>query len=76
MLSYEVVERYLFVAPTRWAAVLSQLTLIYGTLVSLPWLLQNRRHIQINAVTARLSNLHRHIVGVAMIAVLIVLVAI
>ena len=46
MLSYEVVARYFFLAPTKWAAELSQLCLIYGTLLSLCWLLQNRKHIQ------------------------------
>ena len=56
MLCYEVVARYFFLAPTKWAAELSQLCLIYGTLLSMPWLLQHRRHIQINAVTTRLPD--------------------
>ena len=32
MLSYEVVARYFFLSPTKWAAELSQLCLIYGTI--------------------------------------------
>ena len=60
MLSYEVVARYFFLSPTKWAAELSQLCLIYGTLLSMSWLLQHRRHIQINAVTTRLPDgVHR-----------------
>ena len=47
MLTYEVGARYLFIAPTSWAAELSQLSLIYGTLLAMPWALQHRRHIQI-----------------------------
>ena len=60
MLSYEVVARYFFLSPTKWAAELSQLCLIYGTLLSMSWLLQHRRHIQINAITTRLpEGIHR-----------------
>ena len=39
MLTYEVGARYLFIAPTIWAAELSQLSLIYGTLLAMPWAL-------------------------------------
>ena len=55
MLTYEVVARYFFTAPTIWAAELSQLCLIWGTLTAMPWCLRERRHIQITAVTALLS---------------------
>ena len=55
MLSYEVVARYFFLAPTSWAAELSQLSLIYGTLLAMPWALKSRKHIQINLVINRLS---------------------
>lgn len=55
MLTYEVVARYFFTAPTIWAAELSQLCLIWGTLIAMPWCLRERRHIQITAVTALLS---------------------
>ena len=71
MLSYEVVARYFFLAPTKWAAELSQLCLIYGTLLSLCWLLQNRRHIQINAITSLLNEKVQRLVGILTMAVLI-----
>ena len=72
MLSYEVVARYFFLAPTKWAAELSQLCLIYGTLLSMSWLLQHRRHIQINAVTTRLTDgVHRITALVTMIILIV-----
>lgn len=49
MLSVEVVARYGFTAPTVWAAELSQLCLIWGAMVSMPWLLAARRHIAVDA---------------------------
>ncbi|MEO0372761.1 MAG: TRAP transporter small permease [Pseudomonadota bacterium] len=54
MLTYEVVARYFFIKPTIWAAELSQLCLIWGCLMSMAWLLNKRRHITVNAVTALL----------------------
>lgn len=51
MLTYEVTARYLFVAPTIWAAELSQLCLIWGSMIAMPWLLGARRHIAVDAVT-------------------------
>ena len=72
MLSYEVVARYFFLSPTKWAAELSQLCLIYGTLLSMSWLLQHRRHIQINAVTTRLPDgVHRVTALVTMVILII-----
>ncbi len=55
MLTYEVAARYLFVAPTIWAAELSQLCLIWGTMIAMPWLLKTGRHIAVDAVTERLG---------------------
>lgn len=54
MLTFEVVARYFFIKPTIWAAELSQLCLIWGCLLSMAWLLNARRHITVNAVTALL----------------------
>ena len=71
MLSYEVVARYFFIAPTKWAAELSQLCLIYGTLLSLCWLVQHRRHIQINAVTSQLNDKWQRLFGVCTMAILV-----
>ena len=72
MLSYEVSARYLFIAPTSWAAELSQLTLIYGTLLAMPWALQHRRHIQINAIIHKLSDINQRRIGIIMMITLIV----
>ena len=72
MLTYEVAARYLFIAPTSWAAELSQLSLIYGTLLAMPWALQHRRHIQINAIIHKLSEQNQRKIGIIMMLVLIV----
>jgi len=50
MLTYEVIARYFFIKPTRWAAELSQMCLIWGSLLAMAWLLRNRHHIQVDAV--------------------------
>ncbi|MET1416247.1 TRAP transporter small permease [Roseibium sp. HPY-6] len=55
MLTYEVTARYLFVAPTIWAAELSQLCLIWGSMFGMPWLLKTNQHIAVDALTVRLS---------------------
>ena len=55
MLTYEVVARYFFIRPTIWAAELSQLCLIWGSLIAMAWALSARRHIRVTAVTALLS---------------------
>ncbi len=54
MLSYEVAARYFFVRPTIWAAELSQLCLIWGSLIAAPWCLRERRHIRITALIQHL----------------------
>lgn len=51
MLTYEVIARYFFTRPTIWAAELSQLCLIWGCLLVMGWVLHQRRHITVNAVT-------------------------
>lgn len=56
MLTYEVLARYLFTAPTIWAAELSQLALIWGCLVAMAWLLRERRHIAVDAVVRLLPS--------------------
>ena len=72
MLTYEVGARYLFIAPTSWASELSQLCLIYGTLLAMPWALQFRRHIQINAIIHKLSDLNQRRIWIVMMIILIV----
>lgn len=56
MLTYEVTARYFFTRPTIWAAELSQLCLIWGTLLAMAWALQARRHIAVDAVFKLLSS--------------------
>ena len=72
MLSYEVVARYFFLAPTSWAAELSQLSLIYGTLLAMPWALKSRKHIQINLVINRLSKTYKKIINILIMIILII----
>ncbi|WP_425407291.1 TRAP transporter small permease [Hwanghaeella sp.] len=55
MLTYEVVARYFFTKPTIWAAELSQLCLIWGSLLAMAWALGERRHIAVDAVVNLLS---------------------
>lgn len=70
MLTYEVTARYLFVAPTIWAAELSQLSLIWGSMIAMPWLLGAGRHIAVDAVTSQLgTGAQRFCQGLAMIFV-------
>lgn len=54
MLTYEVVARYFFTKPTIWAAELSQICLIWGTLLAMAKLLEQRQHIQVDAIVRHL----------------------
>jgi len=54
MLTYEVLARYFFTAPTVWASELSQLCLIWGVLIAMAWALAARRHIAVDAVVGLL----------------------
>ena len=49
MLTFEVVARYFFTRPTRWAAELSQYCLIWGSMLAMAWVLRERRHITVSA---------------------------
>ena len=71
MLTYEVAARYFFVAPTRWAAELSQYCLIWGSLIAMAWVLRERRHIAVSAGLALLSPGGRRIAD--LLALLVVL---
>lgn len=67
MLTYEVTARYFLTRPTIWAAELSQLCLIWGTLLALAWALEARRHIAVDAVVKLLPTwLQRLVEGFAM----------
>lgn len=54
MLTYEVLARYFFNAPTIWAAELSQLCLIWACPIAMGWALANGRHIRVTAITSLL----------------------
>ncbi|MHA7775651.1 TRAP transporter small permease [Roseibium sp. M-1] len=72
MLTYEVAARYLFIAPTIWAAELSQLCLIWGSMTAMPWLLKTGRHISVDALTERLGPRAKrvcHVLAMAFVAV-------
>lgn len=51
MLGYEVVMRYVFVAPTIWAEELSRLLLVWATFAGMALLVHRRQHIAITLVT-------------------------
>lgn len=72
MLSYEVAARYFFIAPTIWAAELSQMALIWGSLIGMPWMLSARRHITVTAITSIMpSGIRRILELIAMFVVLV-----
>ena len=54
MLTFEVVARYFFTRPTIWAAELSQMCLIWGAFLAMARLLQQRQHIQVDAIVRHL----------------------
>ena len=72
MLSYEVIARYFFLSPTIWAAELSQISLIYGTLLAMPWALKSRKHIQINLVINKLSKNYKKFINILIMIVLLI----
>lgn len=55
MLAWEVSARYLFNAPTIWAAELSQLAMAAAVFLALADLLRRRRHITVELLRERLS---------------------
>lgn len=55
LLSYEVTARYVFAAPTVWAAEISQILLIIGTFIAVARALRRREHITITMLTDMLS---------------------
>ena len=71
MLTYEVIARYFFIKPTIWAAELSQLCLIWGCLLAMGWVLSQRHHITVNAVTNLLpAFVQKFCVAVSLMAVI------
>lgn len=56
MLTYEVVARYFFTAPTIWAEELSRLAMIWGVFLGSAALLRSGEHIRITVLTDRLPS--------------------
>ncbi len=54
IVTYEVVMRYGFLAPTRWVEETARLLQIYGVFLACAWLVGRREHIRITVLTARL----------------------
>jgi TRAP-type C4-dicarboxylate transport system permease small subunit len=50
LISYEVAARYLFNAPTIWAAEIAQLLLLWATFIAIARALKHDQHIRINAL--------------------------
>lgn len=71
-LTWEVVARYFFNAPTIWAAELSQLCLIWACPLAMAWVLSTRRHIRVTALTAQASRRMR--LRLEIFALLVILV--
>lgn len=55
MLTWEVVARYFFTAPTIWAEELSRLTFVWATLLAAPALLRRGQHVRVTVLTATLG---------------------
>ncbi|MCG8512359.1 MAG: TRAP transporter small permease [Rhodospirillales bacterium] len=55
MITYEVVARYAFLAPTSWAEELSRFVQIWATYLAAAYVLKNRHLIRIDLLTSRLG---------------------
>jgi len=53
MIVFEVVARYVFIAPTIWAEEMSQFFQIWATYLAAAYLLHNRQLIAIDVITRR-----------------------
>ena len=54
IVTYEVVMRYVFLAPTRWVEEISALLQIYAVFFACAWLVARREHIRITVLTTYL----------------------
>lgn len=54
IVTYEVLMRYVFTAPTRWVEETASLLQIYGVFLACAWLVARREHIRITVITSRL----------------------
>jgi TRAP-type C4-dicarboxylate transport system permease small subunit len=54
-ISYDVVLRYFFNAPTSWSNDLSEYSLVWATFLAAPWLVRRGGHVRIDILCERLS---------------------
>ncbi len=76
MLTYEVIARYFFTKPTIWAAELSQMCLIWGCMLAMPWILAAGRHIQVDAIARLLPAAGQRRLNVFVMLVIVVFSAV
>ncbi len=55
LITYEVIARYIFLAPTIWSADISLLCQIWATCLGASWVLQHKALIRIDILNARLG---------------------
>jgi C4-dicarboxylate transporter DctQ subunit len=65
MITYEVLARYVFNAPTIWAAEISQLFLLWGTFLAMARPLHRGEHIRITVLTGLLDPTARRVMEIA-----------
>jgi len=70
MIGYEVVARYVFVAPTIWAEEMSRFFQIWATYLAAASLLHRRELIRITMVTNRLGDTGRRMAEVVSLAII------
>jgi TRAP-type C4-dicarboxylate transport system permease small subunit len=76
MLGYEVVMRYVFIAPTIWAEELARMLLVWATFGGAAILLHRRQHITITLLTDHLSPRVRQVQEVFVLLFIVALAAV
>jgi TRAP-type C4-dicarboxylate transport system permease small subunit len=63
IIAYEVMARWLGFRPPVWPVTISELTMLYATVLAAPWVLRRAEHIQINILVAVLAPRRRAALG-------------
>lgn len=63
-ISYDVLMRKIFNAPTIWASDLSEYGLLWATFLGTGWLVREGGHVEIDILTSRLNLRWQHVFGV------------
>jgi TRAP-type C4-dicarboxylate transport system permease small subunit len=69
MITYEVVARYVFLAPTIWAEEMSRFFQIWATYLAAAYVLRHRDLITIDVLLQRLRPRARHVAALCALAV-------